>query len=107
MIDEDFWEYQIPEIYKKRFDKKFLLLFGNNLLKVFEKYHRELNDILFYEVGTNGWYTAFVKTCWKTDDEDVIKYYDNLEWYDSDKFDSEIVELFYDKNITKRRKENE
>lgn len=55
-----------------------------------------------FDSGTGGWHAAFKATCEKLDLLWLLNYYDALEWYDSDVFDSiiedRIVTHFIDKD---------
>lgn len=91
-------EYRIPSYIKENIDKRFLLIFGNNLLDVFNgKY--SLKEIVDNETGTTGWDIAFNRACDSTVNKPVLDYYHGLEVNESDAFDSELAEMFYQNNI--------
>lgn len=98
---EEFFSYQIPPEYKQQFSKDLMLTFGNELLKIFSK-DFTLGEIVMNFSSTTGWDLAFHNACDKCDKKDLYEYYRHLTWYDSDLFDDEVEELFYEYKITRR-----
>lgn len=97
-------DYQIPDYIKEDIDKRFLLIFGNNLLDSFgDKY--SLKEIIDNEVGTTGWDIAFARACDSTLNGFIIDYYHSLECEESELFDSELSEMFYQNNIINKKGE--
>lgn len=92
----DFFQYTMPEKYKELFTKEVLKRLSANINAAFGQ---DVNDAYwwFWLGGTNGWNKALMTTL-RTQlphdvYDDLADYYDKLEWYDSDMFDSEVVEL--------------
>ena len=59
------------------------------------------SDSIIYLESTCGWADAFKYTCQKHKIEDVLTYYDNLKWYDSDLFDDEFGSLLVEYELIK------
>jgi len=84
-------EYKIPEDIMELITDDFLNKFLDNLKDNFKRWlmnSQITEDELFYLEGTSGWSQAL-----KTTSEKVFCYWNKLEWYDSDIFDSKITEL--------------
>lgn len=95
-------EYRIPIYIKENIDKRFLLIFGNNLLDVFNgKY--SLKEIVDNETGTTGWDIAFNRACDSTLCGFILDYYHGLERQETDEFNSQLAEMFYLNNIIKEK----
>ena len=43
--------------------------------------------------GSSGWHRAFVEACIDNEEEDLLMFYENLEWFESDKFDSFLIDV--------------
>ena len=100
MIDEKFYEYEIPKEYKKKLNKGFLSIFMNSLVKMWDE--ESIDNVIAYERGTNGWYEAFIKACFESGNSDMSSYYSRLEWFDTDRFDEELAEIIYDVGLARR-----
>ena len=55
-------------------------------------YKNQLDYYLSYMCGTAGWHMAFEESCRECKLIDVYKYYFNLDWIESDIFDSYVAE---------------
>ena len=82
---------------KKILEKEnFFFVFANNLDEIFSDGWIEVFDDSDMYVGcssTYGWADAFIKTCYEFDLEDCWRYYDSLNWEDSDDMDYFIERL--------------
>ena len=88
------FKYKIPEEIKTKLTKEFLTDFLHELIKIFNlKEPIYYDDCLAYLECTCGWVDAFQHACIKQKLIDVLMYYDELEWYDSDMFDGEVSSL--------------
>lgn len=76
---------EIPGYFYIAFSGELFSVFGKNVFKTFEHFLENVH-------GTSGFHCAFKMTCYKCGMDDLDKYRDSLEWYDSDKFDSIIIE---------------
>lgn len=87
-------DYRIPKEIKSEFTKATTLYFLEELVDIFDMPNTPTyyDDIVYVE-GTAGWYEAFKKMCINYGLEDILSYYDHLEWYDSDYFDSDFSDL--------------
>ena len=43
--------------------------------------------------GSSGWHRAFIEACINNEEADLLKFYENLEWFESDKFDSFLIDV--------------
>lgn len=87
-------DYRMPEEIKGRFTKEIMTYFLKEFVNIFSITEEVTYfDHVVYREGTNGWYEALKKMCINYELEDVLSYYDNLEWYDSDYFDSDFSDL--------------
>ena len=43
--------------------------------------------------GSSGWHRAFVEACIDNKEADLLMFYENLEWFESDKFDSFLIDV--------------
>ena len=86
--------YHIPLEIKQKIPDYFYIAFAGELHSVFGSWASEKDECgiygLSYEGGTAGWVAAFKATCDKLQMQWLLDYYNTLEWYDSDQFDSEI-----------------
>ena len=88
-------DYRMPEGIKREFTKGMMSCFLEELIDIFDRIPNTptyYDDIVYIE-STAGWYEAFKKMCISYGLEDILSYYDHLEWYDSDMFDGEISDL--------------
>lgn len=86
---------EIPDYFYPAFAGEIVAVFGTNVLKPSE----DGESPLFYISGTSGWNAALRMACKKLGLSDLWDWYDKLEWYDSDDFDGELVELLISKFI--------
>lgn len=91
---EDWYGYKMPEVVKAEFKAHILKCFLKELIDVFDiKHEVTMCNTIAHLEGTYGWYEAFKKMCVNYGLEDILAYYDKLEWYDSDLFDGELGDL--------------
>lgn len=88
-IPDNFWEVFARELYN---------VFGNDIFNKYEDIDARQIDFL---TSTTGWAKAFMKTCKQFGLIDILEYYANLEWYDSDQFDDDIYEILEEKYVNK------
>lgn len=105
ITDEGRIEYQMPEEIKNQFRKEFMSDFHKKVIQTFKqndirqgRVPSEYEKFTYYDwwlymEGTGGWYKSLKDTCDKHNLQNVIAYYDQLPWYDSDLFDSELGDL--------------
>lgn len=86
---------EIPDYFYPVFAGQLVAVFGANVLKP----SKDGESPLFYISGTSGFNAALRMTCKKLGLSDLWDWYDKLEWYDSDDFDGELVELLISKFI--------
>ena len=43
--------------------------------------------------GSSGWHRAFIEACIDNEEADLLMFYENLEWFESDKFDSFLIDV--------------
>lgn len=96
------FEYKIPQEIKAEFTKEFMAYFLAVLAIVFDLDESMLcAEYLFNLESTIGWSKSFKCACKKYNLEHVFVYYDQLEWYDSDLFDDELLSLLIDYELIK------
>lgn len=90
------FNYEVPEGIKNEFTKEVMAYFLEELIETFPYigHTPTMLDDIFNMEGTGGWYESFKKTCINYGLEDILHYYNGLEWYDSDMFDDQIGDLF-------------
>lgn len=64
---------------------------------------KELDEVMKCDTGTdflwmnysgsNGWHHAFVEACINNDELELLKFYDSLDWFESDQFDGFLIEV--------------
>lgn len=100
-------EYKIPEDIRKNIPSSFWLALGGEITSVFgvdvwKMY--EGQRVADYICGTAGLHFAVKMACWKLDMMWLYKYYDSLDWYESDQFDSIVTDAagysIADKSVT-------
>ena len=90
---------KIPEHFWPALAGELVSVFGPTIFE-YNIYEDGTRDYPFeYISGTAGWHLALKMTCRKLDIDWLYEYYKKLEWYDSDKFDSEIQDLITSKFI--------
>ena len=100
-IVNDNIQYTIPDNIKELITDDFLKEFRNQLFRIHECYSLET----FAEYGipmntsTAGWYAAFGKACLLTHKEQLLDYWNDLPWYDSDIFDGELADILVDRHF--------
>ena len=84
--------YRIPPAIKKQLDENFYAAMWKELQTVFGDSilgrDCDLVPNIVYFTGTAGWHRALEKTA----PTDVLLYWDDLDWFDSDMFDCEIAD---------------
>lgn len=95
-------EYKVPEEILAKIPNEFWEKFAMELIKIFgsdifDKEEETGDKYLIYLPSTIGWAKAFMKTCRDFGLNDILEYYNKLEWYDSDTFDDEICEILEEK----------
>lgn len=86
-------DYKMPTEIKSRFTKEMLLDFRNKRNEIFGREDHMSNTYWTWEEGTAGWHMAFEYMCKKYGLEDILDYIDSLEWYDYDKFNSQVSDI--------------
>ena len=86
--------YSMPHNIKKLMDYEFCETFMKELHNVWGFSLNDFNwESIGYSEGTGGWYESFAATCRILNKGELLLYYNNLSWYDSDLFDAELSEL--------------
>ena len=86
--------YSMQHNIKKQMDYKFCETFMKELHNVWGFSLNDFNwESIGYCEGTGGWYESFAATCRILNKGELLLYYNNLSWYDSDLFDAELSEL--------------
>lgn len=94
----DITRYEIPSEILSRFTEQFYRRLHELLGEIFcmEDIYQidEATDepMIVYFVSTCGWAEAFENSCRECELNDVLAYYDKLQWYESDLFDDQIYE---------------
>ena len=79
----------IPDYFYPAFAGELVSVFGSEILDP-----SETGEVpLFYISGTTGWNAALRMTCKKLGIDWLMSWYDELEWFDSDNFDGELLEM--------------
>jgi len=99
--DSVYVEYAIPHNIKTLITDDFLLELRNQLFRIHDYYSLELfaDEGIPMNTSTSGWYAAFGKACLLTNKLELLKYWKNLEYYDSDIFDGELAEMLVEKKL--------
>lgn len=97
-------DYKIPDDILAKIPEHFWAAFVGELVSVFSPSVFEKNIdsetiMLNMITGTGGWHAALKMTCRKLGMDWLYIYYNDLPWYDSDMFDSEIEDLIFSKFI--------
>lgn len=83
-IKDDFYSVLLSECKK---------VFGDDLLKK-DKFGTAHID---YIAGTGGFFIAFSNACEITGNKRLLDYWNGLEWYDSDMFESELCDIILER----------
>ena len=79
----------IPDYFYPAFAGELVSVFGSEILDP-----SETGEVpLFYISGTTGWNAALRMACKKLGIDWLMSWYDELEWFDSDNFDGELLEM--------------
>lgn len=93
--------YYIPKKYKKMIDLNFLQYFQYELHLMFGLSLNDFRDTgPLSNQGTAGWHDCFVKTCINFNKNELLNYYESLDWYQSDLFDDELADMFIQYKIS-------
>ena len=92
----------IPDYFYPAFAGELVSVFGSEILEP-----SETGEVpLFYISGTTGWNAALRMTCEKLGIDWLMSWYDELEWFDSDNFDGELVEMMETKFLDNSSESN-
>ena len=92
----------IPDHFYPAFAGELVSVFGSEILEP-----SETGEVpLFYISGTTGWNAALRMTCKKLGIDWLMSWYDELEWFDSDNFDGELVEMMETKFLDNSSESN-
>ena len=92
----------IPDYFYPAFAGELVSVFGIEILEP-----SETGEVpLFYISGTTGWNAALRMTCKKLGIDWLMSWYDELEWFDSDNFDGELVEMMETKFLDNSSESN-
>ena len=92
----------IPDYFYPAFAGELVSVFGSEILEP-----SETGEVpLFYISGTTGWNAALRMTCKKLGIDWLMSWYDELEWFDSDNFDGELVEMMETKFLDNSSESN-
>lgn len=91
--------YTIPVRIKEMMTYDFLKEFRNQLSTMFDFSLDTYADIIQGVESTTGWANAFQDACRNTDKEFIWNYWNDLEWYDSDQFDSELCDMLVENHL--------
>lgn len=93
-------EYTIPDEIKNKITMEFLIEFRNQLFRICGY---SLSDFAENSApantSTSGWHAAFGVACLNTHNDWLLDYWNSLEWYDSDIFDSELTDMLVKKHL--------
>ena len=94
-------EYHIPEDIKAMISDDFLKELRNQLFRIHEYYSLETfaDQGIPINTSTAGWYAAFGKACLLKNKSELLDYWENLEWYDSDIFDGIVADMLVEKKL--------
>ena len=92
----------IPDYFYPAFAGELVSVFGSEILDP-----SETGEVpLFYISGTTGWNAALRMTCKKLGTDWLMSWYDELEWFDSDNFDGELVVMIETKFLDNSSESN-
>lgn len=98
-------DYTIPQEIKEKFTREVMVDFFEKVIETFKENDRRqgrepggYEEYSYYHwwiylEGSSGFCESFRYVCKKHGLDNVLKYYDNLYWYDSDIFDGEFSDL--------------
>jgi hypothetical protein len=100
IITHNGYKYDIPDKYKQMITADFLQDFKNEFKKIFQE---QIQDQLVDSESddgwawatyiTDGWNKCFETSAVKHGVKELYDYYSSLEWYDSDMFDSYLIDI--------------
>lgn len=98
--DAIYIEYTIPSDIKILITDRFLKEFLYQIIRIAGISPYDFADEgIEYVTGTCSWYVAFGKACIDTDNKKLFDYRNSLEWYDSDIFDGELINILIDRKF--------
>ena len=102
-------DYRMPEEIRREFTREMMSCFLEKLVDIFDYMPSKPTyyDYIVYVESNAGWYEAFKKMCISYGLEDILSYYDHLEWYDSDMFDGELSDLLLEYELIEEGKVDE
>lgn len=86
------FDYKIPAEVLKSMDDKFLDTFIQELQETFGTDVFERTGLACLQ-GTFGWRGSLEACCKALDAEWLYEYYRSLKWWDSDRFDDQLLEM--------------
>lgn len=104
-------EYNMPASIKESFTMEFLIDFKKKVVEIFKEndkrqgrnpndYDKETYSSWWcYIEGTSGFCDGFRYACNQHSLQNVIDYYNQLPWYDSDLFDYELCYLLVERGF--------
>jgi hypothetical protein len=100
MIENGNIAYSMPKEIKEQLTDSFLGTFVSEIHKIFGfSIQTFANEEIWYQESTGGWYEAFANTCRKLNKEQLLLYYLELEWYDSDVFDGKLTDILIERKF--------
>lgn len=92
--------HYIPEWIRMVLTDDVLEVFATEFKREFSKFNGcDWREAICCLDGTQGWGSALERTLIKCGLDSVWKYYDELEWYESDLFDGDLVDILLKKNM--------
>lgn len=92
-------KYTIPNEIKEKMSYDFLKEFRNQLIDIFNLSLETYADSFYGIESTAGWANALKAACHSTGKDDIWNYWNELEWYDSDIFDGELVDILIENRL--------
>ena len=97
-ITDEGYSYEFPEDVRKLITKPFLSVLRYEICKIenlegFENWDEYNNE------STAGWFTAFGVACMRTQNDELFKHSQSLEWFEHDIFAVKLTELMEEEKI--------
>ena len=96
--------YGIPDEYKQHLTKDFLTLFKQNVDKIFKITCEAYYEFYVFVESTGGWSIALNQTCRELGQQQLSKYYNSLDEYDSSIFSDQLAALMLEYEIVRESK---
>lgn len=93
-IKSYFATHNIPTYFYQCLFGECIKIWGINLVEPdnsYKSYREQIAEYLSLIIGTGGWRLAMKETCAQCEMTDMYKYYEGLDWVESDCFDNYIV----------------